>query len=401
MKSKDMITQEMKARFETALKSEDEDALPQAMADLAASIHDSVMEDAKEFQRTQDESVLTKRGCHVLTADETKFYSTLAQSVTAGDIKSAFDTAGLTPAFPETVIDTVLDDIGTTFPLLGAINVQNTSTLTKMIVNKQGEQLATWDALGTEIKTKLEGAIGKIELGTNKLTAYMVVSKDMLDAGPMWVDAYIRAVLVEALGGGLCKSIIAGTGNNQPIGMIKDVSDGVTVTGGVYPDKATTAIAELSPDTIGGIAKTIATGPNSRQRAVPELLMVVSPADYFGKIMPATTFLTPAGAYVNNILPYPTKIVQDANVPANRAIFGLASRYFMGVGKGGSGGKIEYSDDVHFIEDERVYITKLYGNGKPLDNNAFVVADITNLAPLSKEVVVKEVKGVVTTKAQA
>ena len=138
-----------------------------------------------------------------------------------------------------------------------------------------------------------------------------------------------------------------------------------------------------------------------RSRAVPELLMIINSKEYFDKIMPATTYLTPAGTYVNNVLPYPTKIVQDENVPDNKAIFGLASRYFMGVGKGGSGGKIEYSDEVRFLDDERVYITKLYGNGMPLDGNAFVVADISGLTPANLEVTVKEVKGVVTTKAQS
>lgn len=64
--------------------------------------------------------------------------------------------------------------------------------------------------------------------------------------------------------------------------------------------------------------------------------------------MPATTYLTPNGTYVQNVMPYPTDIVQDVNVPDGKAIFGLASRYFMGVGKGGAGGKVEYSDEVRF-----------------------------------------------------
>ena len=167
---------------------------------------------------------------------------------------------------------------------------------------------------------------------------------------------------------------------------------------GVYPDKEAITLTEITPKTIGGIAKTIATGPNERARVVPELLLVVNPVDYFEKIMPATTLLLPDGTYRNNVMPYPTKIVQDINVPTNKAIFGLASRYFLGVGKGGIGGKIEYDDSVRFLDDERVYLTKMYGNGRPLDNNAFVVADITNLKEAALPVAVK---GVVTTKAQA
>jgi len=110
--------------------------------------------------------------------------------------------------------------------------------------------------------------------------------------------------------------------------------------------------------------------------------------------------MTPNGGYVNNVIPYPTKIVQDINVPSNKAIFGLASRYFMGVGKGGSGGQIEYSDEFQFLDDNRVYKIKLYGNGMPLDGNAFVIGDITNLVPLTVKVNVGTVDGVVKTKEQ-
>lgn len=401
MKSKDVILQELKAKFENALKSEDSDAITQALTDFAAGIQEDVLNDYKTYQRTNDSAILAQRGVRQLTAEETKFYQRLGNAARTGtkDIKQAFE--GEENAFPQTVIDAVLSDIKTQFPLLDAINVQNTSTLTKFIVNKKGIQLAVWGLLNSAITEELSGAIDVIDVGTNKLTAFMIISKDMLDAGPVWMDAYVRAVLVEANGAGLCKGIVAGTGKNEPIGMLKNVADDAPVVDGVYPDKTAVMITDLSPKTIGGIAKTIATGPNGRSRSVPQLLVVVNSVEYFDKIMPATTYLTPNGTYVNNVLPYPSQIVQDENVPTGKAIFGLAPRYFMGVGKGGSGGRIEYSDEYKFLEDERVYITKLLGNGRPLDNNAFVVADISGLTPANLKVNVGTVDGVVTTKEQA
>lgn len=89
----------------------------------------------------------------------------------------------------------------------------------------------------TKGETELEGAIDYIDVVQNKLTAFLPVSKDMLNVGPTWIDAYVRAVLVEALGAALCKAIIAGTGKDEPIGMLKDVSKSANVQDGVSPDK--------------------------------------------------------------------------------------------------------------------------------------------------------------------
>ena len=57
----------------------------------------------------------------------------------------------------------------------------------------------------------------------------------------------------------------------------------------------------------------------------------------------------------------------------------------MGIGAGSSG-TIEYSDEYQFLEDNRVYITKMYGTGRPKDNNAFLYLDISKMKPLPLKV---------------
>ena len=70
-------------------------------------------------------------------------------------------------------------------------------------------------------------------------------------------------------------------------------------------------------------------------------------------------------------------------VPANKAIIGIGKRYFFGLGTS-KGGKIEYSDHYKFLEDDRYYLTKLYGDGKPpLDSTSFKVVDITAIRPVA------------------
>ena len=399
MKSKDVIKQELREKFSAALTGENPDQITDALTEFAVALQQDVLNDYKAYQQTQDATILARRGVRQLTQKERDFYTALAKAATMSDPKMAFTGLDST-TLPMTILDAVIADIGSEFPLLAEINFQNVSALTKMVVNKQGIQLAVWGPLNSKITDELSGAISTINVALKKLTAFIALDRDMIDAGPEWMDAYARAVLTEALGLGWCQGVVAGTGNDQPIGMLKNL-DGA-VTNGVYPDKTPITITDLSPTTVGGIAATLAQGPNSRMRKVPNILIVVNPVDYFNKLMPATTYMTPQGTYVNNVLPYPCTIVQDINVPSGKAIFGIASRYFLGVGKGGSGGTVETSDEFEFLDDKRVYKVKAYGEGQPLDNNAFVVADISGLTPLKQQVlVVNPTTNPVNTKAVA
>ena len=114
-------------------------------------------------------------------------------------------------------------------------------------------------------------------------------------------------------------------------------------------------------------------------------MFVVNPVDYIKKVLPSSTVRAADGTYKNNIFPYPTKVIQSAALEEGEGIMGLAKKYFMGVAAGSSG-KIEYSDEYQFLEDNRVYITKMYGMGRPKDNNAFQYMDLTALKPLPLKV---------------
>lgn len=78
-------------------------------------------------------------------------------------------------------------------------------------------------------------------------------------------------------------------------------------------------------------------------------------------------------------------------------MLGLGYKYFAAAGMD-AGGRIEYSDHYQFLEDNRVYIIKLYANGFPMDNNSFLYLDISGLRPLTYKVeqVVGEASSVAT-----
>lgn len=389
MKSRDLLKQELLNNLSMAMKENNEEALAQAFTEFADSVQQNVLDEFREYQQTADTNILTQRGVRQLTSKEKTFYQSVINAMKSSDVRQAF--TGLPTAFPETVIDNVIADIRQSHPLLDVINFMNTAALTKIIVNKKGMQLAKWGALGSAISKELEGAIGKIDLTLCKLTAFMPISKDMLEVGPEWIDRYVRETLSEAIALALETAIVTGTGKDEPIGMDRDVSDDVSVSGGVYPKKSAKAITDLSPKTYGAILKELSKGPNDKNRVINSVILVVNPADYFEKIMPATTVRTTDGSWNRDVFPFPTTLIQSSAVTVGEAIIGIADKYFMGIGAGTSGGRIEYSDEYKFLDDERVYITKLYGNGRALDDNAFKLLNISGMEAAVLEVAITNV----------
>ncbi|NFI03906.1 phage major capsid protein [Clostridium botulinum] len=398
MLSKDVLKQQLTEKFGAAMQSENQEDMINAFVEFATGVQQEVLDDFKVYQETQDKEILQKRGIHQLTQKETKFYQGWIDAAKSSNPRQAI--TNLDIALPETVIDNVMVDMRAVHPLLEMIDFQNMTALTKMLMNKKGIQLAKWGTISSAITEELEGAIGKLDLSLNKLTAFMPVAKDMLLVGPQWVDAYVRAVLSEAVAYGLEEGIINGTGKEMPIGMNRDIHEGVSVSGGVYPKKTAVAIKDLSPKTFGTLLATLAKDPvdEKKARTISDLVLIVNPFDYYKKVMPATTIQLQDGTYKNNVLPYPTTIVQSTQVAEGEAILGLAKKYAMGIGTGNKEGKIEYSDEYKFLEDERYYIIKLIGNGQALDDNAFILLNISGLEDLTYNVTVK---GTVKTKEQA
>lgn len=354
-----------------AIKTADTEKINQAMTDFQNFVSEQVMAENQNIVDAADRSVLSARGIRQLTSEEIKFYNALIDPKNSG-IEGGFS------SFPPTVIDNVMEDIRQSHPLLAAINFVNTGVSTRWIVNAQGAQSATWNALETEFTKELVGKIEFIDMTISKLTAYFYVTKDMLKLGPVWVDRYVRAVLAEAVAVGLETAIVAGTGHNQPVGMMRDLSAAVDPSTG-YKAKKEKKLTSLDPQAYGDIISELAVTPLGNYRAVDSVILIVNPADYLKSIRPATTMLTPTGTYVGDVLPFPTKIIQSVGVEKGKAVIGIAKNYFAGLASSKEG-EIEYDDSFKFLQDLRTYTVRLYGNGRPVDNTSFAYLDITGIA---------------------
>lgn len=378
---------ECSAAIVSAMKEQDENKLDAALEGYSQFISEAVQSELTAAGNGAiDTVVLATRGIRQLTQSETDFYTKFIEAAKASDLKQAIK--NVNEAIPVTVIDAVIEDIRKAHPLLDRINFRNTSLFTKYIYNKSSNtKAAIWGKVTSSIVNELEGGIDFFEVELKKLTAFMYIPKDMLDLGPAWIDRFVRELLSEYIALSLETAVVDGDGNDKYIGMTRDVSDTASVVGGVYPRKTAVKLDKLTPAAVGEILAAIAENIDGTARPVVNPIFVVNPFDYFRKVMPATTIRGTDGTYRNDVLPYPMQIIQSAALEKGSAVIGLPERYFAGIGMG-KDGKIEYSDEYKFLEDNRTYAAKFTGNGRPLDNNAFVLCDISGLSPAALEVVV-------------
>lgn len=407
IKSNDLFAQ-VKKQHETTLsaafKSGDPEQIAQAMTGFFDGMNEAVLQRAAEEidARNQDTAILAARGANVLTAAEREYYDGLAKALKSSDPRAAV--AKYEVAMPQTVVDRIIGTIRKNHPLLDKLNFVSTAYLTRILVNAKPAQLAAWGKITSAVQKEIEGGVQEVALTMCKLSAFMAISMDLVELGPEWMDTYARETLSEAIAFALETGAVAGTGKDEPIGMVRDVSPTASVQDGVYPKQTPVPVKRLDAKTLGALLAKLARDPNDDTgktgRAIDpkDIIIVFNPFDYWEKVFAATTLLV-GGQYMTNVLPIPAEIFQSAALAKGEAVIGIAPYYFIGIGPAGKQGTIVADDSVKFLEDQRAYKAKLQGNGRPLDQYAFLLLDVSNLEAIVSTIV--EVAGTVATKEQA
>jgi len=407
IKSNDLFAQVKKqheATLSAAFKSGDPEQIAQAMTGFFDGMNEAVLQRAAEEidARNQDTAILAARGANVLTAAEREYYDGLAKALKSSDPRAAV--ANYEVAMPQTVVDRIIGTIRKNHPLLDKLNFVSTAYLTRILVNAKPAQLAAWGKITSAVQKEIEGGVQEVALTMCKLSAFMAISMDLVELGPEWMDTYARETLSEAIAFALETGAVAGTGKDEPIGMVRNVSPTASVQDGVYPKQTPVPVKRLDAKTLGALLAKLARDPNDDTgktgRAIDpkDIIIVFNPFDYWEKVFAATTLLV-GGQYMTNVLPIPAEIFQSAALAKGEAVIGIAPYYFIGIGPAGKQGTIVADDSVKFLEDQRAYKAKLQGNGRPLDQYAFLLLDVSNLEAIVSTIV--EVAGTVATKEQA
>ena len=146
MRNNDMTREQIREAMQTALKNSDSDGYVNAFNQMMDSIRDEIREeyDGKldGIEQETTARVLAARGVRQLTKDERDYYQKVSEAMKSRDPKQAL--TNLDVVMPETVINSVFDDLRQNHPLLSRINFMPTRSAIRMLVNTNAHQLAAW-----------------------------------------------------------------------------------------------------------------------------------------------------------------------------------------------------------------------------------------------------------------
>lgn len=366
-------------KIAAAVKTGNAEDASAGVTEFCNTVFDKISADYKELQGTHDAQALAQRGYRQLTSDEKKFYESVANSVKANDAKQALLADIPDGAMPTTIIEDVYKELQQNHPLLSRISFRFVGYVTKWVLSDHSSQKAVWGTITDAITKEITSGLKEIDVKQDKLTAFVHLSKGLLEMGPTYLDAYVREVLKEALAYGLEDGIINGNGVNCPVGMNRDIHDGVsfnTSTG--YPEKTPVTLKSFSPKEYGAVVAKLAKTEKGNDRAFNSVILITNMTDYLTKVMPASTVMNASGGYVKDVFPFATETMTSAAVASGKAIIGIPEEYYLLAG-GSKDGVIEFSDDYKFLEDMRTYKIKQYAAGRAYDDTCFIVVDISKL----------------------
>lgn len=367
-----------------AFQSGDAKQMESAWDAFGNEIAESIRADFDLYSQSKDDQVLANRGYRTLTAKESAWYTGIAQALKGAESKQSFidilKDENVDDLMPETVIEDVLRYLIETRPLLSKIRFANAGYSTKWIINDSTVQKGAWGEIDEKITQEIKGALKVLDITQAKYTAFCIIPLDLLDMGPVFLDAFIRAVMAEALGYGLEDAIVNGTGVNMPIGATKNPNGDFNQSTG-YPDKEKVAVTSFAPADYGKLVAKVALTEKGKMRDINSVVLLVNTVDYLTKVMPATTVLAPeVGGYVRDLFPFPTEVIKSNVVKSGTAVLGVIEDYTLAVG-GKRNGAIIFDDSVHFLDDARTFKLVQHAAGRAYDNTSFAVLDISNLDP--------------------
>ncbi|KRN31101.1 phage major capsid protein [Liquorilactobacillus mali] len=364
--------QDAKAKFAELVKNnagseEQASAYSEMMDSLGTDMTDYIKDEVK----AQTETVLNARNSDPsITQDEVKFFNELASGDLSHSTKEEV-------TLPETVITKIFEDIATEHPFLDLIGLQNTGLRLKFL-KSDAEGAAVWGKVFGDIQGQLTATFDDEDATQSKLTAFVAIPNDVAEYGVTWIKTFVMTQIQEAFAVAAESAFIAGDGNNKPIGLNRQVQKDVVVTGGVYPEKAssgsiTLADVETAKKELGAVVKALSKKENGKPFAARgKVVLVVEPGASID-LEVAMTMQNVNGQWVL-AFPFGLQVVESVYAPTGKVIAFVPQRYDAYCAGPVA---IKTFDQTLALQDGLLYTAKRFFYGKAEDDNVAKVYDLT------------------------
>lgn len=360
--------EEQKLAFAKATQEGTPEEQTEALNNMLQALANDVQKDIMREVNTHiaDNSVLQSRGQNVLTTEETKFFNAVIEEGGFKDIDT----------LPKTTQERVFEDLVEAHPLLTHLGIQNLGAVTEFIYSDP-EGAAVWGDLFGDIQGQLNATFRKESITQLKLTAFIPIHNDMLQLGPVWIERYVRTMIVEAMTVGLEKGFVAGNGQSQPIGLLYEKQENGAVVEKTSVDTLTFEPGRKTINELKGVVEKLSIRPVGKdnkekvRNVSGKVVMVTNPFDTFG-IRANATVQNDSGAYVTN-LPFNPIQTESIFVPKGKVLFFVKGEYIAAIG---GAMQVNKFDQTLAMQDAQLYIAKQYATGKPKDNYAAQVYDL-------------------------
>lgn len=354
-----------KANFINAVKEgKSKEEQGQAYASMIDGLAEGVMDEARKAAREESEAVAGAKDSR-LNAEQRKFFNEINTEV-------GFEDEVL---LPETTINQIFEDLVSEHPLLNAVGIFNAGPRVKFL-RAETSGVIVWGKIFGEIKGQLDAAFSDDTAIQDKATAFVVVPKDLKDLSVDWIERFVRLQITEAFALGLELAFLTGDGKDKPVGLNRQVGEGVAVVDGVHPVK--TAVGTLTIDKLAigkenlvemsKIKKHHATKEDGKRlNTAGKLYLVVSPEDAVDLDIAFTSVAN--GVYVRNT-PYNIQIVESEAQDTGKVLSFVKGRYDAAVGGGVT---IRKYDQTLALEDMDLYTAKQFAFGKAKDEKAAAI----------------------------
>lgn len=376
--------EKLRAELFSAMGTDNVEEQEKAFLNFTEGLQNSIMDKAnakiEQFGNAySDEQILVNRGVQrALTSEEKKYFNAVVE-------RGGFDDVEL--VFPRTIVQDVFKNLTTNHPLLSRIDMRDTTALGTYIFANPNQATAYWGPICEDIRQMILEGFQQIDLDSSRLSGFVAICKGMLELGPNWLADYVITLIYEIMATALETAVVAGTGENQPIGMIKKLSGAVD---SVYPDKEKITLTDLDANSMAGIRGALA----EARLDSGNVAIMVNPVTYWSKVFTNLAFRADTGTFVLDKLATGEEILQSYAVPVDTLVIGDPSNYFLGVA---GDTRIDRYKETLAIEDMELFIAKWYGYGLAKDKNAFFVADVSGVTgatiPPLEETEVEEVPG--------